>query len=144
MNTFLETLHDAVLDAGAKNMARSAGFNSHMTLLQRANPNNDDHQLSLPQFLRIVVHLPEQDRRRVLQALNEEFGYGLVAKAVQPADSPMRALLELVTESADVTRAVHDAIADGRINSQEKFAIRREISEVRHSLDVLEESVKVA
>ncbi|MDP3978358.1 MAG: Rha family transcriptional regulator [Pseudomonas sp.] len=144
MNTFLETLHDAVLDAGAKNMARSAGFTSHMTLLQRANPNNDDHQLSLPQFLRIADHLPEQDRRRVLQAMVEVWGYGLVAKTAPPADSPMLALLELVTESADVTRAVHDAMADGRINRQERIAISREISEVRHSLDVLEESVKVA
>lgn len=58
--------------------------------------------------------------------------------------APATALIDAAAEFADVTRATHDALLDGHVSSFEKSAIRKEIAEVRQSLDVLEESVKVA
>ncbi len=143
MENFERAIHDEVIAHGGTELAKSMGVN-RTRLLDCANPNREEHRMNLQMFSQVLVHLPEESRRRVLSALLEEFGYGLVSRGVSVAETPMRALMELVTESADVTRAVHDAVADGRITSQEKFAIRREISEVRHSLDVLEDSVKAA
>ena len=45
---------------------------------------------------------------------------------------------------ADLTIAVHEALQDGRVCQFEKSTIRREISHIRESLDVMDESVKVA
>ena len=45
---------------------------------------------------------------------------------------------------SSVTKAVTDAMADGRVSRMEKELIKREISQAQNSLDVLLESVKVA
>lgn len=143
MEEFERTLHQEVKAGGGTALAKRMGVNE-TRLLDCANPNRESHRMNLEMFGQVLTHLPEDSRRRVLSALLSEFGYGLTARAVAAPETPMKALMDLVTESADVTRAVHDAVADGRITSQEKFAIRREISEVRHSLDALEDSVRAA
>lgn len=143
MENFERALHDEVIAEGGTELARRIGVN-RTRLLDCANPNREAHKMNLELFGQTLTHMSEESRRRVLAALLSEFGYGLVSKAAAVPETPMKALMELVTESADVTRAVHDAVTDGRITSQEKFTIRREISEVRSSLDALEEAVRVA
>lgn len=140
MDDFLKAIHDAVIDAGAKDLARKMGC-SHVALLQRANPNNPDHRLNVEQLFQILLHSEDM---RPLQALAAEFGFELVAKEQAPRKNLVGALMDASAEFADVTRATHDALEDGRVSSFEKERIRKEIGEVRQTLDVLEQSVKVA
>jgi hypothetical protein len=58
--------------------------------------------------------------------------------------SLVQALVHMAAETGDVSRAVHDAMADGRVTQIEKAGIQKEIGHVRQSLLVLEESVKAA
>lgn len=140
MDDFLKAIHDAVIDAGAKDLARKMGC-SHVALLQRANPNNPDHRMNVEQLFQVLVHSGDM---RPLQALAAEFGFDLTPKQQQPRKHLVTALLDASAEFADVTRATHDALVDGRVSAFEKDRIRKEIGEVRNTLDVLEQSVKVA
>lgn len=140
MDEFLKAIHDAVIDSGAKDLARKMGC-SHVALLQRANPQNPDHRLNVEQLFQILVHSGDM---RPLAALAAEFGFELASKDRPPAKAMIGALMDMAAEAGDVTRAVHDAIEDGHVSQLEKAAIRKEIAEVRKSLEVLEQSVRVA
>ena len=133
-------IHETVLDAGPKQLAHLMGM-SHTNLLNRSNPNDDTHRLNVEQLLQIMLH--SQDKR-ILAALAHEFGFELVAKQPVKSTGLQAAVLHMHDEIADVTKAVVEALEDGHVSSFEKSAIRKEIAEVRQSLDVLEESVKVA
>ena len=140
MDDFLKAIHDAVIDAGAKDLARKMGC-SHVALLQRANPNTPDHRMNVEQLFQVLLHSGDM---RPLVALAAEFGFELEAKEQAARKSPVSALMDAAAEFADVTRATHDALEDGHVSSFEKERIRKEIAEVRQAMDVLEQSVKVA
>lgn len=133
-------IHEALLEACPKKIAHKMGT-SHTSLLNRANPNDDTHRLNVEQFLQILVHTEDM---RPLRALAAAFGFDLVAKEKPDSKQLVTALMDMAAEAADVTRAVHDAIADGHVSSFERASIHKEIGEVRRAMDVLEESVKVA
>lgn len=140
MDDFLRAIHDAVIDTGAKDLARKMGV-SHVALLQRANPNNDAHRLNVEQLFQILLHGGDM---RPLHALAAEFGFDLVPKDKAAAQTLQLALISMSKEVADVTQAVAAALTDGHVSQIEKAAIQREIEHARHSFDVLEESVKAA
>jgi hypothetical protein len=140
MDEFLKAIHDAVIDSGAKDLARRMGC-SHVALLQRANPHNPDHRMNVDQLFQVLVHSGDM---RPLQALAAEFGFDLVSRAPVQPKSMITALMDMAAEAGDVTRSVHDAIEDGHVSQLEKAAICKEINQVRASMDVLEQSVKVA
>lgn len=140
MEQIHRAIHEAVLEAGPKQVAHKMGT-SHTSLLNRANPNDDTHRLNLEQFLQILVHTGDM---RPLQALAAEFGFELVAKDKPAAKTLPLALIGMNKEVADVTQAVAAALADGHVSPMERAAIQREIEHARHSFDVLEESVKAA
>ncbi|WP_306287116.1 phage regulatory CII family protein [Pseudomonas sp. MD195_PC81_125] len=133
-------IHEAVLDAGPKQLAHLMGM-SHTALLNRSNPNDDSHRLNLEQFLQILVH---SNNPEPLQQLANALGYELVPRVRPEGVSLTQALVHLAAESGDVSRAVHDALADGRVSQIEKAGIQKEIGHVRQCLLVLEESVKAA
>jgi hypothetical protein len=133
-------IHDAVLDAGPKQLARLMGT-SHTGLLNRTNPNDDTHKLNVEQLLQILEHTGDM---RPLHALAELCGFELVAKEQPQAEELPQALLGMTKEVAEVTVAVSVALADGRVSGQEKALIRQEIAGVRASLDRLEVSVSQA
>ena len=132
-------VHEAVLDAGPKELAYQMGT-SHTSLLNRVNPNDDTHRLNLEQFLQILALSGDM---RPLAALADAFGFELVAKEKSPAKELTNALLHMSAEVADVTRAVTDALDDGRVSQIERQKILREAGEARHSIDALVEAVKV-
>ncbi len=140
MDDFLKAIHDAVIDAGAKELARKMGC-SHVALLQRANPNNPDHRMNVEQLFQVLVHSGDM---RPLQALAAEFGFDLTPKQQQPSKQLLTAFMDATAEFADVTRATHDALEDGRVCTFERIRIIKEIAEARTMLDGLEQSVKVA
>ena len=140
MEDFLRAIHNAVKEAGASEIAEKMGL-SHVSLLQRANPDNDAHKLTVNHLHQILQFTEDM---RILEVLANRFGFDLVAKDRPEATGMDRAMLSFSKEMAEVTLEVHKAMADGRICQIEKQAIRREIAEARVSLDQLEESVKVA
>lgn len=135
-----KAIHEALLDAGPKQIAHKMGT-GHTALLNRANPNDDTHRLNVDQFLQILVHTNDM---RPLTALAAAFGFDLVAKEEVKAKNLTSAQLHMSAEVADVTRAVTDALDDGHVSQTEKQLIRREITQARDSLVVLEVSVGVA
>lgn len=140
MEEVLRAIHETVLEAGPKTLAHLMGM-SHTALLNRSNPSDDTHRLNVEQLLQVLVHSNDM---RALKALAGEFGYDLVPKERVAPQNLTAALLHMSAEVADVTRAVADALDDGRVSQTEKQAIKRELAGARESLDVLEASVKAA
>lgn len=140
MEFFLRACQSAVLDNEAKSLAAKMGV-PHVGLLQRANPDNDAHHLTVEHLFGILLHT---DDMRPLRALAEEFGFELVSKVVPAPQALTSSLINVGKEVADLTIAVHEALGDNHINQFEKAQIRVEIDHVRKSLDVMDSSVKAA
>lgn len=140
MEDFLRAAQAAVLDHEAKSLAAKMGV-PHVSLLQRANPDNDAHHLTIEHLFGILLHTGDM---RPLSALAEAFGFELVAKQPAKAEQLSAAVLHMHAEVADVTRAVTAALEDGHVSQTEKALIKREINEAQRSLEVLVESVKAA
>ena len=140
MEDFLRACRDAVLDNEAKTLATKMGV-AHVSLLQRANPDNDSHRLTIEHLYGILLHTGDM---RPLIALANEFGFDLVAKKAPKPQELTRSMIGVGKEFADLTIAVHEALQDGRVCQFDKSTIRREISHIRESLAVMDESVKVA
>lgn len=135
-----KAIHEALLDAGPKQIAHKMGA-GHTSLLNRANPNDDTHRLNFDQFLQILVHTNDM---RPLVALADAFGFELVAKEKAPPKALVTALVDLAAEFGDVTRSVHDAMADGHLSTFERSSIRKQIAELVEAAQVIEESVRAA
>ena len=114
MEVFERALHDEVIAEGGTDLAKRMGVN-RTRLLDCANPNREEHRMNLQMFGQILAHVSEEGRQRVLQALVGEFGFELVAKEQPKAEQLTSAVLHMHSEVADVTRAVTNALDDGRV-----------------------------
>ncbi|MNR29611.1 hypothetical protein D3C85_1470080 [compost metagenome] len=114
---------------------------AHVSLLQRSNPDNAAHHLTIEHLFGILLHTGDM---RPLMTLADQFGFELVAKVVPEPKALTASLINVGKEVADLTIAVHEALDDNHVSPLEKAAIRKELRDVRHSLDVMEQSVKVA
>lgn len=140
MEDFLRACQNAVLDNEAKTLAAKMGV-SHVSLLQRANPDNDAHHLTVEHLFGILLHTGDM---RPLIALADEFGFDLVQKTPPKAQALASSLADVGKEVAELTLAVHAALEDRHVSTFEKTLIREEINHVRASLDVMDASVKAA
>lgn len=140
MEDFLRACQSAVLDNEAKTLAAKMGV-SHVSLLQRANPDNDAHHLTVEHLFGILLHTGDM---RPLMALADEFGFDLVQKTPPKAQALASSLADVGKEVAELTIAVHAALEDNHVSSIERALIRKEISHVRVGLDVMEASVRAA
>lgn len=140
MDEFLRACQSAVLDNEAKVLAGQMGV-PHVSLLQRANPDNDAHHLTIEHLFGILLHTGDM---RPLMTLADQFGFELVAKVAPEPKALTASLISVGKEVADLTIAVHEALDDNHVSPLEKATIRKELGHVRHSLDVMEQSVKVA
>jgi phosphomannomutase len=138
MDDFLRATHNTVKDNDAKALSTKMGL-PHVSLLQRSNPDDDAHHLTIEHLYGILLHSGDM---RPLEALADAFGFELVAKEKSPAKELTNALLHMSAEVADVTRAVTDALDDGRVSQIERQKILREAGEAKQSIDVLVEAVK--
>lgn len=143
MEDFEWTLHRAVKAENGSALAKRMGVNESR-LLDCANPNRENHRMSLELFGQVLTHLPEESRRLVLGSLLNEFGYALVDKPAVQAKDLTAALLHMSAEVADVTRSVTDALEDGHVSQHEKQLIKRELIGARDSLATLEAAIKAA
>ena len=140
MEDFLRACQSAVLDNEAKTLAAKMGV-AHVSLLQRANPDNDAHHLTVEHLFGILLHTGDM---RPLMALADEFGFDLVQKTPPKAQALASSLAAVGKEVAELTIAVHAALEDNHVSSIERALIRKEISHVRVGLDVMEASVRAA
>ena len=140
MEDFLRACQSAVLDNEAKALAAKMGV-PHVSLLQRANPDNDAHHLTIEHLFGILLHTGDM---RPLAALVNEFGFDLISRSSPEPQALTKSLINVGKEVADLTIAVHQALDDEHVSSFEKSLIRQEINHVRQSLDVMDASVKAA
>ena len=140
MEDFLRACQSAVLDNEAKTLAAKMGV-AHVSLLQRANPDNDAHHLTIEHLYGILLHTGDM---RPLAALANEFGFDLISRSAPEPQALTKSLINVCKEVADLTIAVHQALDDEHVSSFEKSLIRQEINQVRQSLDVMDTSVKAA
>lgn len=140
MEDFLRACQSAVLDSTPKTLASKMGV-PHVSLLQRANPDNDAHHLTIEHLHGILLHSGDM---RPLAALAGEFGFDLVSRE-KPAVKPlMTALGHLSAECGDVGRLIFDAAADSHISQHEKAQGEKAILEAIEALQVLRESLRAA
>ena len=133
MQDFLRACHDTVADADPKSLASKMGL-PHVSLLQRANPDNDSHKLTINHLYQILLHTNDV---RPLRALAHEFGFDLVAREVTPATTLADATLSMASEAADVTKAAIEAMADSVVTRLELARIEREGEEAKNKIDVV-------
>ncbi|MGX1127339.1 phage regulatory CII family protein [Pseudomonas sp. HLS-6 TE3448] len=140
MDKFLRACHDAVKDNDAKTLSAKMGV-PHVSLLQRANPDNDAHHLTIEHLFGILLHTEDM---RPLKALADSFGFDLVAKEAPVPKALTAAMISVGKEVAELTIAVHVALEDNHVTQIEKAQISKEIDHVRKSLDEMASSVKAA
>ena len=140
MDKFLRACHDAVKDNDAKTLSAKMGV-PHVSLLQRANPDNDAHHLTIEHLFGILLHTEDM---RPLKALADSFGFALVAKEAPVPKALTAAMIGVGKEVAELTIAVHVALEDNHVSQIEKAQISKEIDHVRKSLDEMAASVKAA
>ena len=140
MEDFLRACQSAVLDNEAKTLAAKMGV-PHVGLLQRANPDNEAHHLTVEHLFGILLHTGDM---RPLMALANGFGFDLVSRETPKPQALTSSLINVGKEVADLTIAVHQALDDNHVSTFEKSLIRQEIDHVLKSLDVMAASVKAA
>lgn len=130
-----ETIHNS--DISAKEIAERMG-KSHQVLLNKANPNNDTHHLTLHEG---AAAIKATGNMAILDALSSMFGYGDYAQKPK-TECMIEALLNAMKENADIGLAVHSAVMDGKLTVTEKNEIIREIREAKTALIDLEKAVQ--
>lgn len=133
MERFMRSCHDTVKDNDSARLASMMGL-SQVSLLQRANPDNDAHKLTINHLFQILLHTGDM---RPLAALAGEFGFDLVQREVAPADCLMQATLGAASEAADVTKAAIEALEDGVVTRMEVARLEREAEEAKQKIDVV-------
>ncbi|WP_282372932.1 phage regulatory CII family protein [Pseudomonas sp. PS02290] len=140
MEDFLRACHTTVKESGAEELAGKMCL-AHVSLLQRSNPDNAAHHLTIEHLFGILLHTEDM---RPLMALAESFGFELIAKTAPNPQALTSSMISVGKEVADLTIAVHQALEDNHVSQFEKSQIKVEINHVRQSLDVMEASVKAA
>lgn len=140
MEDFLRACHDAVKDGEAKKLAAAMGL-PHVSLLQRANPDNDAHKLTINHLYQILLHTGDM---RPLAALADAFECDVTPRKRPEAKPLMAALALLGAEAGDVSRLIYDAAADNHLSQHERAQGDKAIQEAIDALLVLRESLKAA
>ena len=130
-----QTAHDA--PGGLDALARKMGLGAQV-LRNKVCPTTDTHKLSLREALSMMDATNDD---RILSVLADLRGYVLERKALPDAASIVQAVLSADAEHGDVSRAIHDALADGKLTEPEKAAISRQIREAQQTLDALNSTV---
>ncbi len=140
MEDFLRACHTTIKERGAEELAGKMCM-AHVSLLQRSNPDNAAHHLTIEHLYGILLHTQDM---RPLMTLADLFGFELVAKVAPEPKALTASLIHVGKEVADLTIAIHEALDDSHVSTSEKADIITEIVHVRESLSVLESSVKAA
>lgn len=139
MQEIMRAIYDVVDENGATKIAQGASFSSRTLLSQKANPDYDSHKMNVEELHRIMDFTKDL---RPLKAWAEFFGFDLVPRSVEPADSLANATLALASEAADVTKAAIEALEDGVVTRIEAKRIEREGEEAKKKIDIVIETAR--
>ena len=130
-----QTAHDA--PGGLDALARKMGVGAQV-LRNKVCPTTDTPKLSLREALAMMDATNDD---RILHVLASLRGYTLERKALPDASSVFAAVLSASPEHGDVSRAIQDALSDGKMTAAEKAAISQQIHEAHQTLDALNSTV---
>ena len=140
MEDFLRACHTTIKESGAEELAGKMCM-AHVSLLQRSNPDNAAHHLTIEHLFGILLHTGDM---RPLISLADQFDFDLIAREKPAAKPLMVALGHLSAECGDVGRLIFDAAADNHISQHEKAQGEKAILEAIDALQILRESLKAA
>ena len=127
------TVHES--DMGAKEIAQRLGM-SHQILINKSNPNNETHKLTLNESLAVQM---ATDSTAIIEAQALLLGVQVLPKFKSKPESLMMSVLKATKEHGDVSKKIAEALADGRFTAKEKQECHREVSEAIQSLAELNE-----
>ena len=107
---------------GVQALALRMGMSAN-TLTHKVNPNNTTHHLTLREAV-TMQHM--SGNVAVLQAMAEALGYVCVKAKPAASGDPLRQVMEMSAEFADVLHAASDAISAGQVtpNAMRRFDYR--------------------
>lgn len=119
------TVHD--YPGGAIALGAQTGINGQV-LINKTNPNDTRHHLMLKEAVRIQVVSGDH---RILHAMADELGYVCIIKPDAPVcgDVP-HALMSMCAEFGDYLRTVDEAMRDGRVTTNERRTLKRELCDL--------------
>jgi len=118
---------------GISGVARRIGRPT-VQLMNRLNPHDDSHHLILLDLQAVMDATGDTSALDDLCRMN---GGRFVTRTEERADSVLAAVLKSDDKHGDIAHAIRAAYADNVLTTEERMAIRREIAEARHALDVL-------
>lgn len=124
------TVHDS--DIPPKQIAELVGI-SYQVLLNKANPQNDTHKLTIAEALAIMIHTKNHAILHSLKTSLESRG--------ETNKNIVRSLVDVSKDVGDVVRIVDEAAADGKITQLEKRRCTKEINEAITSLEMLKSAL---
>lgn len=117
---------------GAKALAAAMGV-QHKTLLNKVNPNQSSHHLSLHEALRLMLVTKDT---RVMDALADALGGQFICSPDVAQGDPklMQDLAEMTLRFGELMREVANDIADTVISNNELARIEKEADQLRSAL----------
>jgi len=130
-----QTAHHA--PGGLPKLAKRLGIGEQV-FRNKVNSHNDTHHLNVREMIAMVLATNDT---QIMDALALELGGKFERHKKANNAGLIDALLTADAEHGDITREMRDALQDKSLTEREKSKIRKEISEARDSLDVLEQKV---
>jgi Phage regulatory protein CII (CP76). len=133
-------IYDTVHNSGLapKQLAELMGM-SHQVLLNKANPQCEANKFSVHELMALQRHALST---RIVEAMCLELGFNALGPVKAKAESLMDAMLTVVAECGDVSRAVHDSLEDGKLTNRERNEMQREINEAIDALMSMRLAIK--
>ncbi|MFD2177783.1 phage regulatory CII family protein [Veronia pacifica] len=126
------TVHDS--NISARLIAQHLG-NSHQVLINKANPQNDTHKLSLREALAIQLIT---GNRRIYEAMGTELD---LLKDNSPSTNLLESVLRATAEHGDVVRAIQNSLNDGIFTLREREKCQQEVNEAISALEALRKAI---
>ncbi len=132
-----ETVHKSEIKC--KEIAATLGM-SNQVLINKANSQNEFNKLTLREAVAIQKITGST---AIHEAVGLELGINsVVLKEPEKPVSLVEALLTVVSECGDVSRATREAMDDGRLTEREKAEMQREVTEAIDSLMAMRLAIK--
>lgn len=129
-----DTIHNS--DLSAKEIAQRLGM-GHQVLLNKANPQNETHKLTVRESLAIQLIT---GNHRIHSAMGTELE---IANAEGEDRHLMEVMLFSCKEHGDVVSAIYSAIEDGRFTFRERETCLKEVDEAINSLNALKRIISI-
>jgi hypothetical protein len=111
---------------GAHALGPRLGMTGKM-LANKLNPNDTNHKLTLDEAQRMQALTGDH---RILHAMADELGYVAIPAPTICDEDVNHAMARMCSEFSDYMRKASDSMADGRVTTNERKGLERELSEL--------------